>query len=160
MGKGWTDTGELECGDQVVTKSGARVRVDSLTRRSGLFKVYNFEVANSHSYFVGKLGLLVHNNNGCTDILMPNGQPIGTAGSKPSIREVKGDLADAQKMFDELTQGGQVANKPTYTGTWMNMPDGSGFGLRTKMAKSPGTVANIDVNVPNVPIGKIKFNPF
>ena len=30
--------------------------------------MYNFEVANSHSYFVGKLGLLVHNNNACSPL--------------------------------------------------------------------------------------------
>ena len=65
VGKGWTEAGELGCGDALVTKDGKRVQVEGLTRRSGLFKVYNFEVANSHSYFVGKLGLLVHNNNGC-----------------------------------------------------------------------------------------------
>ena len=41
------------------------MRVESLTRRQGSFKVYNFEVAHSHSYFVGKLGLLVHNNDAC-----------------------------------------------------------------------------------------------
>jgi hypothetical protein len=38
--------------------------VDSVERRRGTFKVYNFEVASSHTYFVGKTGLLVHNHCG------------------------------------------------------------------------------------------------
>jgi RHS repeat-associated protein len=60
-GKGWTPAGELRAGTLLVGKDGAPVRVDAVTRLEGAFRVYNFEVAGSHTYFVSHAALLVHN---------------------------------------------------------------------------------------------------
>jgi hypothetical protein len=51
---------------------------------------------------------------------------------------------------------GRLVNRP---GTWVDLPNGGGVGLRTDMTRSPGTAATIDVNIPNIQIDKIKFNP-
>ncbi len=92
------------------------------------------------------------------EILMPGGEPIGEAGSKPGIREVPGSVDDAEEMFGQLTEGGRKIQS-NYPGTLVALPGGGTVGIRTKMTNSPGTAANIDVNIPGIPIDKIKFNP-
>jgi hypothetical protein len=94
------------------------------------------------------------------DLLHPGGSPIGVAGSRPNIREIGGDLSDAQALFDQLAEGGNVvADNPKLTR--VKLPNGEGFvQLRTVMSESPDTVATIDVKMPSVPdIKKLKFNP-
>jgi RHS repeat-associated protein len=93
-------------------------------------------------------------------LLKPGGELIGEAGSKASIREVKGSVEAAESLFSKLTKGGEVTGDPGYPGTQVKMPNGDVFGLRTFMTKSPGTAATLDVNSQVVPgIKGIKFNP-
>jgi hypothetical protein len=61
VGKGWVAAGQLERGSPLQTKGHRIIRVDSVKRREGAFKVYNFEATDHHTYFVSKLHLLVHN---------------------------------------------------------------------------------------------------
>jgi hypothetical protein len=61
VGAGWTHAGQLRRGSALLTKDGVVVYVDSVERREGAFKVYNFEVEESHTYYVSSLGVLVHN---------------------------------------------------------------------------------------------------
>jgi len=61
VGRGWTPAGALLPGFELLTKGGRTARVESVVRREGRFKVYNFEVAGTHTYFVSPLGVLVHN---------------------------------------------------------------------------------------------------
>jgi hypothetical protein len=98
-------------------------------------------------------------NKTIEDILLPGGKPLGQAGSKEAIRELKGGMNEAQSLFNELTQGGKAVSSPTYPGTLVRLPNGGTVGLRTIMSKSPGTAVTIDVNIPRIPITKIKFNP-
>lgn len=65
--EGWTAAGELTSGSALLTKDGLVVHVSSIERRQGNFKVYNFEVADSHTYFVSPVGVLVHNQCGLTE---------------------------------------------------------------------------------------------
>ena len=57
----WVTAGKLRAGDRVRRPSGAWARVLKVETRAGGATVYNFEVANNHTYFVGRLGALVHN---------------------------------------------------------------------------------------------------
>jgi pretoxin HINT domain-containing protein/HNH/endonuclease VII toxin of polymorphic toxin system component len=57
----WVAAGELRAGDRVRRPSGEWVRVLKIETRAESAPVYNFEVAKNHTYFVGKLGVLVHN---------------------------------------------------------------------------------------------------
>ena len=96
----------------------------------------------------------------CANLLMPDGKALGQAGSKAAIRELQGGLKEAQALFDELAQGGKVIPKPSYPGTWVELPNGGGVGIRTAATRSPDTAATIDVNIPSIPgVSKIKFNP-
>lgn len=69
IGAGWTAAGELRRGSALLTKDGVIVHIDYVDRRQGLFSVYNFEVSTAHTYYVSRLGLLVHND--CGDTLKP-----------------------------------------------------------------------------------------
>jgi hypothetical protein len=60
-GKGWTAAKELKAGSELLTKEGCVARVEAVSRREGKFKVYNFEVERLHTYFVSRIGILVHN---------------------------------------------------------------------------------------------------
>jgi hypothetical protein len=88
------------------------------------------------------------------DLLMPNGNPIGTKGSKASIREVPGGQKAADDLFDDLTAGGKPVTVPTYPGTMVDLPGGGRVGLRPKSKSGKPT---IDVDIPGIPIKKIKF---
>ncbi len=59
--EGWTEAQDLLCGQQIATSSGAYLRVGNKTWAQDPQTVYNFEVAGTHSYFVGQVGAWVHN---------------------------------------------------------------------------------------------------
>jgi hypothetical protein len=58
-GRGWIYAAGLKTGDRVKS-TFASSAVVSVTYRAGATKVYNFEVARTHTYYVGA-GKLVHN---------------------------------------------------------------------------------------------------
>jgi hypothetical protein len=86
--------------------------------------------------------------------LLPNGKAIGTKGSKASIREVFGGQKEAEDLFNDLTVGGNPAAVPTYPGKIVDLPGGGRVGLRPKSKSGEPT---IDVDIPGIPIKKIKF---
>jgi hypothetical protein len=61
VGHGWRPAGELQPGSTLLTADGRELRVASVRRREGSFKVYNLEVSDAHTYYVSPLGILVHN---------------------------------------------------------------------------------------------------
>ena len=67
VGKGWTPAGRLAIGDVIVDRS---LRGDPVLAVHVQFvaptEVYNLTLSKSHSYWVGKQGLLVHNVDGTT----------------------------------------------------------------------------------------------
>jgi hypothetical protein len=63
--KGWTNANELHKGDTLVLQSGKYVTVENI-RQEKLeepITVYNFEVEDFHTYYVGESSVLVHNAN-------------------------------------------------------------------------------------------------
>jgi hypothetical protein len=95
---------------------------------------------------------------------MPGGKPIGVKGTGPRasarLREVAGGQAEAERIFQELTQGGQDITPVGFPGKLIKLPQGRGtIGYRTASKSGPPT---IDVNVVDatgqpIPIEKIKF---
>ena len=61
--KDWFAVGDLEVGDILVTADGDEAEVTDLEleKLAEPITVYNLEVADSHTYFVGEYGVLVHN---------------------------------------------------------------------------------------------------
>ena len=66
VGKGWVEAKDLKIGDQVLLASGEKAAIENVTKEKleTPVKVYNFEVADWHTYFVADIGVLVHND--CT----------------------------------------------------------------------------------------------
>ena len=61
--KGWTRAYALHEGDELVLLSGKTVRLDSIRfeQLESPVDVYNFQVLDTHSYYVGESGIRVHN---------------------------------------------------------------------------------------------------
>ena len=66
--KGWMPAKYLNVGDKLLRNDGQDVIIESVSaeRLSELQKVYNFEVADNHNHYVGKVPVLVHNDCGDT----------------------------------------------------------------------------------------------
>ena len=64
-GKGWVNASDLAPNDIVYTKNWntATVKSVNLLELDEPVEVFNFEVEDSHTYFVGDLGVLVHNGS-------------------------------------------------------------------------------------------------
>ncbi|MEI6325514.1 MAG: hypothetical protein WCO91_08695 [Gemmataceae bacterium] len=89
------------------------------------------------------------------DILMPGGQKVGTPGSQ-GVQRVKGDLKDAQKMFDELAAGGKDVTPPNYSGKLFELPNGARVGLRP-VSHSRDKSPTLNVTFPDIKFNKIHF---
>lgn len=63
-GRGFVNAGELGIGTSIVTRAGPNLKVAKAEKKAQTAKVYNFEVADFHTYFVGSSGVWVHNS--CT----------------------------------------------------------------------------------------------
>jgi hypothetical protein len=60
--KGWVHAGDLQPGDQFISLNGGTETVTETTATNATALVYNFEVENTHTYFVGEQPVLVHNS--------------------------------------------------------------------------------------------------
>ena len=62
--KGWTDAAHLRAGDILVLVNGEYVVVEKIQHEllESPVKVYNFQVADYHTYYVSDNGVLVHNS--------------------------------------------------------------------------------------------------
>jgi len=78
------------------------------------------------------------------ELLKPAGQLIGTLGDGYTVRELTGGAAAAERLFDELSVGGEPY-QPTnqYPGKLIKFPDGSFVGYRPAAGGKPPT---IDIN--------------
>ena len=63
-GKGWVEAKYLKIGDILTTYNGKEIPVNDIVINKEHRIVYNFEVADFHSYFVSNLGVWVHNCGG------------------------------------------------------------------------------------------------
>jgi RHS repeat-associated protein len=63
QGRGFVLAGHLAVGNAIVTRAGPAVKIVDIERHTKRATVYNFEVADFHTYFVGSTagGLWVHN---------------------------------------------------------------------------------------------------
>jgi hypothetical protein len=98
------------------------------------------------------------------EILMPGGKPIGVKGTGPRasarLREVAGGQTEAERLFQELMQGGKDVTPAGYPGTLIELPNGRGtVGYRPASKSGPATidVKAVDTAGQPIPIKKIKF---
>jgi len=81
--QGFTPAGELGIGTSIVTRAGPDAVLASTETRNRTATVYNFEVENTHTYFVGHSDLWVHNACHIIEILevAADGKKYGILGN-------------------------------------------------------------------------------
>jgi len=60
-GSAWVAARDLKVGEQIRSINGQGVKIKGIRRESLLQEVFNLEVSELSNYFVGAVGLLVHN---------------------------------------------------------------------------------------------------
>ncbi|MEK4527884.1 MULTISPECIES: polymorphic toxin-type HINT domain-containing protein [Paenibacillus] len=67
--KGWVLAVDLKVNDKLVQSNRNHLKIDNIeiVQHDKKVKVYNFTVAEFHTYFVSSLGIWVHNIGGCLD---------------------------------------------------------------------------------------------
>jgi RHS repeat-associated protein len=96
-GRGWVEAGDLAFGQQVLSAGGAWLRVGGATWVQSDVAVYNFEVRELHSYFVGHIGAWVHNS--CGGYLGKRSNKVGKEG-EAKLREY---LKNKGKAHEQVT---------------------------------------------------------
>jgi hypothetical protein len=79
MDRGWVAASRLEAGEPVLAEGGGEVEVEGVTPLDVRDTVYNFEVEDTHTYFVGAAKAWVH-NNGCDSAIPGGGSLPGSGG--------------------------------------------------------------------------------
>jgi hypothetical protein len=79
-GVGWAMARELKPGD-IIRTAGSVAKVESI-ETGGVQPVFNLELAERHSFFVGTYGALVHDNS----LVQPVAEPFDAAKPKPETR--------------------------------------------------------------------------
>ena len=105
--KGWVEACKLRAGDILVSLNGEYIIVEQVQHEilEAPIKVYNFEVEDFHTYFVGDgEGVLVHNTCGANSILPKDGTRMNSSDAL--------DLADdfLGKGYSEMSPGRFVSS--------------------------------------------------
>ena len=160
-GKGWVDACALHAGMVVWLADGTKAIVTDVVTE-GLehpVTVYNFEVTDFHTYFVGDSGILVHNTCGATGSDAPaasnkyavseerrvhilEGDPPGT-GHGPNRGQVQGAFPDTWTDDQAIAAIERVANSPN--STW-KQTTGPGFGDAPVTVGGPSPTAPSQTN--------------
>jgi tetratricopeptide (TPR) repeat protein len=85
VGKGWTMAREMKAGDRVRVVGGV-AEIQSIVP-DAVQPVFNFEVGENRDYFVGKQGMLVHDNSLVQAVLDPFDQEPDLAALAPAFSE-------------------------------------------------------------------------
>ena len=87
----WVEAKHLRVGDRVQTAAGQTVSITAIGIEARSATVYNFEVIDEHNYFVGRAGVLVHNEGGYAEL---------AADARSSVNALLRDRAFAAEMVD------------------------------------------------------------
>jgi intein/homing endonuclease len=124
---GWKDAADLQSGDKIITQNDESIEIIETKFNYEPKQVYNFEVADWHTYFVGNFAWQVHNGKGkcVTDIvkkkLLPGEGKVGTY-KKLSKAGKKGDnLTPHHIPSDGFMKGKKVKGYKRDDGISINM---------------------------------------
>ena len=98
QGRGFIPAGQLAIGTSIVTRAGPSTVLERFERHSKTAIVYNFEVQDFHTYFVGKNGLWVHNK--CDWLVSPISGDWLTKGAHIKIKDFE--------LFVKVNEMGEV----------------------------------------------------
>ncbi|MCC5816032.1 MAG: hypothetical protein JJT78_14880 [Leptospira sp.] len=136
----WVEARYLKAGDILILSSGKEVAISGIRSYNvEATKVYNFEVADNHTYFVGEDGVLVHNYE-------------VKVGTPPSISEqvfnsiVSGAISTVDGVRSGLGYTADILNKPADI-----LASGS------EWLSNQGALGAIASTVLNIPTGLLKI---
>jgi len=103
---GWVSACDLNKGDTVELSDGSNAEVDNVetTELDEPITVYNFNVMDYHTYYVGESEVLVHNTK-CTDLKVDNGDVLSTkgrSGKQKRLREIANDDKASSALRGEI----------------------------------------------------------
>ena len=116
--KGWVAAGDLDVGDILYTADGDEVEVTDieLEKLAEPILVYNLEVEDFHTYFVGEYGVLVHNYG---DIDFNSDEFLSSPKKYKDVKKLLKKLG-----FEEVRQkGSHVIFKNPITGSTFPVPN-------------------------------------
>ena len=128
--EGFVQAQDLEAGDNVETADGDTAEVDSVQKNEldESVLVYNFEVMDDHTYYVGETGVLVHNK--CK---------VAKKSTTTKLIEGEGDVG----TYKELLQAGSVGDDITPH----HMPSAE-YMANKGVAKADGLCMNVEMPSP------------
>ncbi|WP_042196920.1 polymorphic toxin-type HINT domain-containing protein [Paenibacillus camerounensis] len=88
-GKGYVLAADLQVGDRLQQSNGNTLTIDkiNIVKHDEKVEVYNFTVADFHTYFVSDLGIWVH-NTGCDVMKVWDLEGTGDAISKKNLKDI------------------------------------------------------------------------
>jgi Pretoxin HINT domain len=158
-GVGWVAAKDLNVGTLLQTKNESWLDIDKVEKHIGLTKVYNFEVAGFHTYFVSDLGLLVHNN--CDEeFLRRAADSLQNSTMRTQQEFVSGGRI---QKYEELLRQGVDLGPIKVDGNII--VDGHHRYIASQLAgvelrQVPGVRPSFKLDQPSLPIGGIKISPF
>ena len=138
-GQGWTSAKLLQPGDVVWLKDGSTQCVDDIEivelPEGEYVAVYNFEVADFHTYFVGENGIFVHNGCGIEEVSTNN---ISNESASKGKRWQVGDPIDAPTASGKNPKWSTVRQRYWKNEAYNNSGNYSASDLaRMKKGKAP-----------------------
>lgn len=133
--KGFVRAINLRAGDVLWTVNGEYVVVEKVQHEilESPVKVFNFRVADNHTYFVGNNAVGVHNNNSCVvnrtvkpEAAVEGSKKHGVNWKEGSARAIATGKPQGQWALEDLNFATEKANtlKPHESGTF-DLPEGS-----------------------------------
>lgn len=104
---GWKSAGTLEAGDKLTLADGNTATVTNVAYEDTHATVYNFEVEDFHTYYVGTESVLVHNNGGNC---MKTASALAQGGSKGGRYSVDPVMFPDDEAAGVLRNGSYVKN--------------------------------------------------
>lgn len=118
VGEGWKPAEKLKPGDEIFTSAGGWMRVTGSTWQAHTQTVYNFEVADFHTYFVGDGGAWVHNTCSIRSLLRDASLPGGTHATGPFRYQAPKRLKPGDGL--PTTDNGGIIDR--FGNTWQRGP--------------------------------------
>lgn len=112
---GWKDASDLDTKDEVRKKDGSWQRVEATNFLYSKKKVFNFEVAELHTYFVGAWEWLVHNAGACiTEGIKQMAKRLPRTKGKWLGEAGEGVWKSSKKAVNKITKGEGIPFKNGY----------------------------------------------
>ena len=111
-GKGWVLAIDLKVGDELVQSNGNHLKIENIVivHHDEKVKVYNFTVADFHTYFVSSLGIWVHKINCGFTLSSNNIQHIG--------KHIASDFANQVPHLSDKALAAKLNKNSFFNASW------------------------------------------